>query len=276
MKLSKLLRISTLTLSTLSVAPSMQGMQRLRSVFAQAATAIKKQAANIKPQTKLALTAGTIAATSTILYNNQKHLSLNTIVFAQQAHIAPAPKQSEQISPEERERVNKLIDEHYDEVQKIWVLHQFKWLPGYIVKRNTSRVEGAKILAGCIKEYDLKYVTVPDKWEHRGFVVAKKLEGTHYTTMNLAQAQDVATLLKCAKCNGGHYHDLHNGVNGNLLFCYDGRVGFIDTEAHGFFCPTYKCSLEYLLRWNTYISPEATKFVQNEIRKADEQSGPQA
>lgn len=278
-KIYKSLRLIALTLlAVASAAPSMHGMQRLRAFTSCAATAVKKQIVNLKPQTKLAFAAGTIAAPTALLYH-QRPLQFGTTVHAQTAHVTPQSKQDEKTSPEERARIAQLIDEHIDEVLQILKKEgtkEFTWLPGYFVKHNISRLEGAKIFSECIEKYELKCVTVPDKWLYEipkarqtrmsQLIIAKKLEGTLDGTMNLAQAQEVSTLLKHAKFGkyGSYYCDAHNQ---NLLYQTDGRVGFIDTELRGFQCYSYENALWHIFTSHN-LHPEAKLFIENEICKS--------
>ncbi|MDR3549817.1 MAG: hypothetical protein P4L31_00240 [Candidatus Babeliales bacterium] len=279
-KLYKSLRLIALTLfSAFSVASSMHGMQRLRAFTSLAAITVKKQIVNLKPQTKLALAAGTIAAPTAALFYHQMPLQLGATTQAQTPQATFQPKPDEKTSMEERARIAKLIDEHIDEVLQILKnegTKEFTWLPGYFVKHNASRLDGSKILSDCIKKNELTYVTVPDKWvyavskkhdslRYKDLIVAKKLEGRLDGTMNLAQAQDIATLLKHAKYGKyGYYCDAHSA---NLLFQTDGRVGFIDTESRGFHCYSYENAL-----WTIYtchnLHPDAKLFIQNEICKS--------
>jgi len=283
MNISKRLRLCALILiGTAPLAPSMHGMQRAKIFVAQAARAAKNHGVKFKPQTRLALAAGNnIQTTSAPLFYAQKPLLFYTTtqVKAAQTTIKNSPQQGGQTSPGERARITKLIDDHITEVTQemklVTTVAEFAWLPGYILKKNTDRIEGAKIFSGIIDKHNLKFVTIPEQWIYtippqrnaprdKHLVVAKKLEGTFSKPINLEQAQDIATLLKYARYKGEYYGDTHNG---NLLHQANGKIGFIDTEASlGFSCPTYSQALQNLL-WFHEMDPQAELFIKTEIDK---------
>ncbi|MDR3549816.1 MAG: hypothetical protein P4L31_00235, partial [Candidatus Babeliales bacterium] len=171
---------------------------------------------------------------------------------------APIPNgPTQKVSPEEREKIAHIIDAHIDEVlTERGDPTEFHWLPGYFIKGDSSRVACAKGLLDYIKQHELKFVTVPEKWLHPHqidsqrrarmpvyslykedpyIVIAKKLDIDYSGIMNLEQAKDTYSLITGAQYNGGYYADV---TDENLLCCLDGRIGFIDTESKGFFSET--------------------------------------
>jgi len=308
MNISKRLRLCALILlSTAPLASSMHGMQRARTFVAQAARAVKNHGTHLKqirPQTRLALAVGTVAATSMALLYAQRPLRFCTTVHAQGAPkttIHTCPQQSEEIPAEEEARITKLIDRHIPEVMKKMSsvpVAEFDWLDGYVVKQNSDRIEGRKIFSDAIREHKLKKVTVPakilytipsqhrtspqyntvgeEKFDGQHLVVAKKLEGQHVSfakqpkefstkPINLEQIRDISTLLKHTKYKEWYYCD---GSPYNLIHLTNGQIGFIDTELRGFRCSSYAIPLNDLLYLN--MEPDAELFVKDEIKKKED------
>jgi len=290
MNLSRSLHLCFLMLlGTAALAPSMHGMQYARAFVAQAARAVKNHGAKFKPQTRLTLAAGTVAATSAALLYAQKPFQFCTMAHAQGAlkpTVQTSLQQSEEIPAEEQARITKIIDEHIHEVlekMRFERTTEFDWLRGYMFKKDTERVEGAKIFFETIKEHNLKLVTVPEQFiytippkhsalarqilgekEEQRFVVAKKLEGTLGNPINLEQAQDIATLFKHARYKERYYCDAHSG---NLIHQANGQIGFIDTELMSFCCPSYKIALGIFFMGNQR-KHDASLFLEIEYEKA--------
>ena len=196
--------------------------------------------------------------------------------FAMCSSGLPTQEKSDQ---QDRKIIAHLIDEHIDEIATHVLAtlecHEFPWLPGYYIKSNYfNRIEGAQALTQGIVQHDLTLLVVPEKWLHpiardhcparfaqEGVVVAKKIEGKHQQTMTLPQAKQVCALLKYAKLNGNHYSDTHDA---NLIFCTDGRVAFIDTEAKSFYDPSPLSGLKGLLDWHI-VENQAQDFIKEQI-----------
>jgi hypothetical protein len=221
-------------------------------------------------RTKLALAAATGSALALCtLYNKEK-----------------AYAEAEKTSPEERLRINQLLDQHADEI-----IHkmpysggvmEFSWLPGYLIKKENSRIKGAQAFSDCIQKYGLQYVTVSEKWSHEislnvkhkrsvkkielNLAVVKKSEGDHKGTLNLAQARDLCCILRNTKCFSGYYYDAHRN---NLLYDTVGRVVLVDTEKRSFLSSTALTGLENLLMLTD--DDEVKMFIKQQIDEVEDE-----
>lgn len=195
----------------------------------------------------------------------------NAMHTSQPAHSTSKCYQDKPISLAERIRVTKLLNDHADEVKHVFRSKEFSWLPGYYIKTDKTRIKGAQALNNCIKKFGLKFVVVPEKWvykipkpEYLGnqhLVIAKKLtETSGPKEMSLEQAKEVFCLLRNAQYEGLYYADTDIE---NLLFCADGRIGFIDTETRGFLQYPWD-GLKELMTYRRK-SPEAEAFLQQKL-----------
>ncbi|MDR3549818.1 MAG: hypothetical protein P4L31_00245 [Candidatus Babeliales bacterium] len=209
--------------------------------------------------------------------------SVGTIVHgAQPAPAAPTLFQETPTLPEERAKVAILIDSRLDEVfkklQEEGQCIACDWLPGYFIKKNTSRIAGAQALQKCITDHKLNLLRISEKWvyempaqyKEQGYpnlVIAKKIEekNGHVDTkiIDLEQAKQICTLLKHAQYDNCYYADTHSG---NFLHCSDGRIGLIDTErlSWGY---SNKDGMNNLLMFQVPLAKDAKAFIEKKLRK---------
>lgn len=266
MSLSKLLySIAFITACTQFAAMPLCGMQHFRALGARAAKAT---------QSKMFLAASALVTGGLLYYKYSNFLNPQTTHTAQQflppvtnGHVSV---KNERTSDEERARINQLLDQHADDIAVMFynntmaredrerktgaryvtdhAIVEFPWLPGYLIKTNPSRIGGAQVFLNCIEKYNLKHVTVPEKWLYKipasintqgaffkdGFlVVVKKIEHKDEAAcvINLAQAQDLCCVLRNTQYQGRYYSDIKPE---NLFQTPDGRFVFIDTEDGSF------------------------------------------
>lgn len=229
----------------------------------------------------------------TKLYKSLRLIAL-TLFSALSLHGAqPAPTtassiEESQTTAEERAKIEQIVEAHIDEVlEKLGIPTEFPWLTGYYLKGDSSRVACAQTLLDYIKKNDLKFVTVPEKWLHPHqidmkrrakmpvhslykddpyIVIAKKLDGNHFGTMNLEQAVDMCSILTQAHYNGFYYEDIKDE---NLLYCSDGRVGIIDTESRGFFSESPRDGMNKLVGWYARKSCPAQTFLRQKLEEIE-------
>lgn len=260
----------------------LQGMQHLRALgvqTAKAARSAKQHLGNLKPQTKMRLTVGVTSLAATgLLYSqtsnffksqvpNQQMPPMVKGEFVSAKNECTSPNRT---SDEERAKINQLLDQHCDDIALMFELCysfmtyeqrenktgaryidgtvvEFPWLPGYVIKTDPSRVEGAQAFADCIEKYNLNHVAVPEKWlykiplryrittlgQYQFLVIAKKIErkAEANCAINLEQARDLCCVLRNTRYQGGYYCDFQPS---NLFQTTDGQIVFIDTETGGF------------------------------------------
>lgn len=154
---------------------------------------------------------------------------------------------------------------------------QFDWLPGYIVKVNADRIEGAEYLRPCIEQEPLSLLRLPkmkrfpvskDKLSRafakmyipRDLCLAEYIEGTHEGAINLLQAQHMVTLFRKAK------KTLIDCGSRNIIFTAKGELALIDTDLKGFRDNDVPFALNQFYQ-NNKFHPDAKRYVESEMKK---------
>lgn len=192
-------------------------------------------------------------------------------------------------SLEDREKINELIDGHFEEIQARFDEEkenlgytvkclEFDWLPDYLIKLKRSRVSGAKALLKCVEKLKLDLIVIPEQWKYHApqeyqqspystLVIAKKLEtADQHQPINFKQAQQIYTLLKHARYKGFLYSDAHTE---NLLRCPNGRIGFIDTEKSAWKADNRREALSNLLNqtFKNTFDKDAQEFIEKKLEQ---------
>jgi hypothetical protein len=169
----------------------------------------------------------------------------------------------------------KILSEHICEVVEKFpsfeTVKKFTWLPGWMIKMDTSRIEGAKKIADAIKNRNSNLLCVPYKEPYiinnfmmqkyplipEALVLVKEIKGTHDGIINLEQAKQLDGLIEDT-----YYYDLHSS---NLIHTKDGKIAIIDTESKSF-APKYpKFSYIALLGSNEFKA-DAEEYIENKLR----------
>lgn len=156
-------------------------------------------------------------------------------------------------------------------------VNQFKWFPGYIIKRDCplkpgDRISGAEKLNKIMQEHQLDLLFVPkkqlytftyqnefEKYINLNIIICQKIEGTCSGTINYKQAQQLVSLI-----NYSGYIDTHCN---NIIHTPDSKIAIIDTEFSSF-SPAYnKDGIAELLQTNNF-TPEAHEHLMR-IYEAD-------
>jgi hypothetical protein len=218
----------------------------------------------LKSQPKFRLAVGAVATLGIAGSINYKYPAFLDPCRNKFAHVRFTLTQPKKTSLWERERINRLLDQHSDDIKTMFYSRglkekdrenktgashvpnhpevvEFPWLPGYFIKTDPTRVEGARTIDDCIQKYKLRHVGVAEKWlytpsahlSQEPLVVAKKVEFVEGgSQINLKQAKDLCCVLRNAKYQGRyHYWDFSGG---NLAPTPDGRLVFFDTESSSF------------------------------------------
>lgn len=148
-------------------------------------------------------------------------------------------------------------------------VYEFHWLPGYLVKLQSTRIHGMEMLRTCIKQYALDLLVVPEKrlyhvngradsFKKRNYVViVPKIENvTFQCKFNLQEVQQICILIQKSG-----YDDLHAG---NLKRLSDKRIIIIDTETFAFTHTPFKGLFKFL---NMNIEEDAMKYLFSQMIK---------
>lgn len=141
------------------------------------------------------------------------------------------PKRHDYITPLP-DPVKIKLDEHYADFKDSEAnVHIFDWLPGFVIKYGTYRIEAAKRFAETIDALKSRKLFVPKKYIYRA------PNGTKYTIAEFIQESDkkitkyeLKEVMKLAKKM--RWVDAHSG---NVFKTNDDYIAIIDTEGDN--CP---------------------------------------
>lgn len=146
-------------------------------------------------------------------------------------------------------KVVELLDAHSDELRVMlqscekYPIHcptelgvrSFAWLPGYIVKYNSGRIEGAKMMQDCIEVGKLDRLLVPLKYLYhvKGssvtencLVIVPKVRRAPPRKLSLIEVKQLCTLIYELG-----YWDIYSE---NLFITKSGKIVLLDTELRSF------------------------------------------
>jgi len=174
--------------------------------------------------------------------------------------------------------VKKLLDTHIDEVLAAMVhciqlrairadrsAAEFSWLPGYMVKLDPSRVQGADELKQVIDKQDLDLLDVADQWAYEiptdkitdllsVLCIGKKMEGEMWKPLTLEQAIQLRVLCK--------YAPFCDPKAPNLIH-YKKRIGLCDTQPGVRLCE-YQALFKLL--YENKLEDDAREYLEHEMR----------
>ncbi len=177
-----------------------------------------------------------------------------------------------------RNQVIKLIEScNEDDCEQRHAVWELPFLPGYLMKRGVTRIEGMERIRLCIEKHNLDRIIVPQKYFYHIPGRPKKLKSTNYfiivpkliekkahQPLNLQEVRQLCTLVEQTG-----YSDIQKP---NILRLENDQLAMIDTDIWAFNDAPYVGIMRFIAEYGEYdirkdFTNEALKYILSQLKK---------
>ncbi len=181
--------------------------------------------------------------------------------------------------------VKRALDMHQEELKRAGAVSSFEWLPGYIIKREStyypSRIEGAKKFMSAIKAEGNPMIYIPQKYEYTPAGFNRESDGYLIISEKISQSKDPITKdeAKAIKRIAENTRWADARLD-NVFKIAPGRVSIIDTEPSFYWRGDSEKSVKRRVNKNMLFngvrsfSPEAKEYLENKYKQYQKPKSP--